>query len=222
MDNLITKKELLDLTGISYGSLYRWKRKNLIPDSWFIHRATYTGHETFFPRDKILERIEKIQEMKERMSLDDIALALDPTMYKVVMTLGDLVEQGITTQQVLDLYLARYGEIARVDNEGLLAIYLFHNLVTQGSLSRDEAFCAVDLLQAQGKDAGQYRLIITRKLGVCSMLLAPEEAVIRFDAETTMVQEIAIPQLKTEVKERLDGVPVAALESCTQQEGEAT
>ena len=209
MENLITKKELLDLTGISYGSLYRWKRKNLIPDSWFIHRATYTGHETFFPRDKILERIEKIQEMKERMSLDDIALALDPTMYKVEMSLGDLVEQGITTQQVIDLYLARYGEMAQVDNEGLLVIYLFHSLVTQGSLSRDEAFCAVDLIHAQGADAGQYRLLITRKLGVCSMLLAPEEALIRFDAETALVREISIPQLKAEVKERLGNVPEA-------------
>lgn len=26
-DDLISKKELLDLTSISYGQLYRWKRK---------------------------------------------------------------------------------------------------------------------------------------------------------------------------------------------------
>ncbi len=29
---LISKRELLELTGISYGQLYRWKRKNLIPE----------------------------------------------------------------------------------------------------------------------------------------------------------------------------------------------
>lgn len=45
--NLISKKELLELTGISYGQLYRWKRKNLIPEDWFIRRATFTGQETF-------------------------------------------------------------------------------------------------------------------------------------------------------------------------------
>ena len=33
--NLISKKELLDQTGISYGQLYRWKRKGLIPEAWF-------------------------------------------------------------------------------------------------------------------------------------------------------------------------------------------
>lgn len=47
-ENLITKKELLEITGISYGALYRWKRMKLLPDDWFIHRSTFTGHETFF------------------------------------------------------------------------------------------------------------------------------------------------------------------------------
>ena len=62
-ENLITKKELLELTGISYGALYRWKRMKLLPDDWFIHRSTFTGHETFFPRDKVLARVREIQEL---------------------------------------------------------------------------------------------------------------------------------------------------------------
>ena len=66
-DNLITKKELLELTGISYGALYRWKRMKLLPDDWFIHRSTFTGHETFFPRDKVLERVKQIQQMKKEI-----------------------------------------------------------------------------------------------------------------------------------------------------------
>ena len=203
MEDLITKKELLDLTGISYGSLYRWKRKNLIPDKWFIHRATFTGHETFFPREKILERIEKIQTLKESMSLDDIAHALDPTLYKVEMSLRDLLDKEITTQPVIDLYLARYGEMAQVDSEGVLRIYLFHTLLNLGVLSRDEVFCALDLLHAEKRELGQSRLIIIRKLGVCAVLLAPEEAFLSFDGETAVVKEISISKLKTELKELL-------------------
>ena len=61
---LISKKELLELTDISYGQLYRWKRKNIIPEEWFIKKSSYTGQETFFPRDKILERINKIKALK--------------------------------------------------------------------------------------------------------------------------------------------------------------
>ena len=50
-NKFISKKELLAKYGISYGSLYRWKRKGLIPDEWFIRKATVTGQETFFPEE---------------------------------------------------------------------------------------------------------------------------------------------------------------------------
>ncbi len=59
-EELISKKEILDITGISYGQLYRWKRKELIPEEWFIKKSSYTGQETFFPKEKILDRINKI------------------------------------------------------------------------------------------------------------------------------------------------------------------
>ncbi len=59
-EELISKKEILDMTGISYGQLYRWKRKELIPEEWFIKKSSYTGQETFFPREKIINRINKI------------------------------------------------------------------------------------------------------------------------------------------------------------------
>src|SRR5262245_36438477 len=72
-EELISKKELLELAGISYGQLYRWKRKDLIPEEWFVRKSTFTGQETFFPKEKILERINKIQTMKENLSLDELA-----------------------------------------------------------------------------------------------------------------------------------------------------
>ena len=70
-DHLISKKDLLARYGISYGALYRWKRKGLIPDEWFIKKSTTTGQETFFPEKLVCERIEMIQKMKEDVLLDD-------------------------------------------------------------------------------------------------------------------------------------------------------
>ncbi|MGN1095542.1 MAG: DUF4004 family protein, partial [Eubacteriales bacterium] len=32
---LISKKSLLEKYSVSYGALYRWKRKGLIPEEWF-------------------------------------------------------------------------------------------------------------------------------------------------------------------------------------------
>lgn len=72
-EHLISKKELLERYGISYGALYRWKRKGLIPDEWFIKKSTVTGQETFFPEKLICERIQTIQTKKEDILLDELA-----------------------------------------------------------------------------------------------------------------------------------------------------
>ena len=70
---LISKKELLEKYGISYGALYRWKRKGLIPDEWFIKKSTVTGQETFFPEKLVCERVELIISKKEDVLLDELA-----------------------------------------------------------------------------------------------------------------------------------------------------
>ena len=70
---LLSKKELLERYGISYGALYRWKRKGLIPEDWFIKKATVTGQETFFPKTLICERVELILGQKEDITLDELA-----------------------------------------------------------------------------------------------------------------------------------------------------
>ena len=75
-EHLISKKELLQRYGISYGALYRWKRKGLIPDEWFIKKSTVTGQETFFPEKLVCERIETIKSMKEDILLDELAKQL--------------------------------------------------------------------------------------------------------------------------------------------------
>ena len=78
MEKWISKKELLAKTGISYGQLYRWKREKLIPDDWFIKRAAFTGQETFFPRERILERVHFILENKDRYALRELVEMLSP------------------------------------------------------------------------------------------------------------------------------------------------
>lgn len=70
--NLISKRELLENTGISYGQLYRWKREGLIPEEWFIKRASFTGQETFLPREQALARIGAILSLKDDYSLVQI------------------------------------------------------------------------------------------------------------------------------------------------------
>ncbi|MGY4706801.1 DUF4004 family protein [Candidatus Bipolaricaulota sp. J31] len=88
-EELISKKEVLRLTGISYGQLYRWKRMGLIPEAWFIRRSTFTGQETFFPKEKILKRIEEILKLKEKYSLEELVRILSPEAAPEEVTHGD-------------------------------------------------------------------------------------------------------------------------------------
>lgn len=76
MEDLISKREVLERYGISYGALYRWKRLGLIPEEWFIKKSTVTGQETFFNREQICQRVELILDRKENISLEELAEVL--------------------------------------------------------------------------------------------------------------------------------------------------
>ena len=87
---LISKKDLLNETGISYGQLYRWKREGLIPEEWFIKQPSFTGQETFFPKAKILKRINAIKDLKDQYSLEELAKMLSPEVAERLFTEKDL------------------------------------------------------------------------------------------------------------------------------------
>ena len=94
-EHLISKKDVLEKMGISYGQLYRWKRKGLIPEIWFIRRSTFTGQETFFPQDKIVERIRRIKDMKGEHALDDLAEVISEHVnVKLQVAFGKLKDLG--------------------------------------------------------------------------------------------------------------------------------
>lgn len=97
-EELISKRDLLDKYGISYGALYRWKRKGLIPEEWFIRKSTVTGQETFFARELICARVEEILASRgDAQSLDEMARkfgaanAVDPRELIIRMKYGERV-----------------------------------------------------------------------------------------------------------------------------------
>lgn len=77
-EQLISKKEVLQRYGISYGALYRWKRMGLIPEEWFLRRSTPSGQETFFHEGQICPRVELILSRPDAVSLEALARELTP------------------------------------------------------------------------------------------------------------------------------------------------
>ncbi|MBE6697085.1 MAG: DUF4004 family protein [Ruminococcaceae bacterium] len=113
---LISKKELLEKYGISYGALYRWKRKGLIPEDWFIKKSTVTGQETFFPKVLICQRVELIMDQKDEHSLDDLAGQINQNSQKQAVLIVRTVygDRSFTLSDIRELTLEK-GDGTQVD-----------------------------------------------------------------------------------------------------------
>ncbi len=201
-ENLISKKELLELTGISYGQLYRWKRKQLIPEDWFIKKSSFTGQETFFPKEKILGRVDKILNMKDGHSLDDIADRVSLVPVNVSLTGAELAQKNIISQSTIDFYTERKGEPEIFSFEKILFMYILDKKFKSGELSLDDGTMALDTLEENypkldGKDA---ELIFFRKLGVSSCILAQTPNRLFFEKNAVILFRINISSYIEELK----------------------
>ena len=174
-EELITKRELLELTGISYGALYRWKRMKLLPDEWFIRKSTYTGHETYLPRDKILARVAEIQSLKDSMSLEEIARRYRPAEPSALsMSASEIAAAELVAPQAINQYLGLSGREGDFTAEELLELYIFAGLLDEGRLSRQEAYEAAAAAIAAGSELDAPALTVYRKFGVSFNVLSGE------------------------------------------------
>ncbi|MGN9866292.1 YhbD family protein [Bacillus swezeyi] len=200
-DDLISKKELLDLTSISYGQLYRWKRKNLIPEEWFIRKSTFTGQETFFPKEEILKRIEKIQNMKENLSLDEMAEMFSPRLEKINTSRGELLEKGLVSGAVMSFFIENTDQRDDVFKlTEALAVYVLEGLLQSGEISLDEGKMVLDVMLSRSPKH-QGRLIVLRKLGIATCFIAEGEIVIEKAAK--VAADISLAAAGEEMKTKL-------------------
>ncbi|MEC3759697.1 hypothetical protein BJH90_16565 [Bacillus halotolerans] len=190
-DQLISKKELLEETSISYGQLYRWKRKNLIPEEWFIRKSTFTGQETFFPREDILKRISIIQKMKENLSLDEMREMLSPKMKDVSMTADELLTKGLISKPALHVF-SEGGADTVFSSRDLLSLYVLEGLLQSGNVSLEEAKMAAEVLRKYdtAEIKKQTELIILRKLGVTTCFIAAAADSILFESSVKIVERV--------------------------------
>jgi hypothetical protein len=201
-ENLISKKELLEISGISYGALYRWKRKNLIPEEWFIKKSTFTGQETFFPRDKILERIAKIQSMKEDLSLDDLAEIFSPNLEAIHLSKDEMIERSIVTKSTMDFLIRLYGNIETFPFEKILYSRILNTALQSGSISLEEGRLLLETLEENYKkyEGRSCELVFLRKMGISSCFLISSSCEFYFESGTNIVFKINIASCIEELK----------------------
>jgi hypothetical protein len=203
---LISKKDLLMATGISYGQLYRWKRKGLIPEDWFVRKSTFTGQETFFPKERMLARVEKILSMKtEDASLDDIADAVSTAPLPETVGAGDAVARGILSARALELYAEIHGPADPLRFQELTAAYVLDRLLGSGDVGVEEARAAVGVFE-EGYGSFEGRpcdLVIARKMGVAVCLLVAGSAQMVVESGARVVARLGVSESIEQLKSKL-------------------
>ncbi|NKF05738.1 DUF4004 family protein [Clostridium gasigenes] len=196
-EELISKKELLSKTNISYGQLYRWKRKNIIPEEWFIKKSVSTGQETFFQRDKILERINIILELKDDASLDELANKFtNKTIVKNIKR-SYLITREIVSELVLNRFEEFMGTSEEYDDNILFSLLIYNELIKSGLMSNEEI---KNISMQASKDYSKiiksdYNLIIKRKLGVCFHYVTKEKEELINDNEAKVIYIIELSKI---------------------------
>lgn len=202
-EELISKKELLEEMKISYGQLYRWKRKKLIPEEWFIKKSVSTGQETFFPRNKIINRINKILELKDEISLDDLANQFSYNVNNIKIKRTYLTKNNIIPLNIIERFeLIINGNEEVYEQSRLFTLFVFEELIKIGFLSIDEVneITLSVLKNYKSLNTKDSILFIKRKLGVCFYYVLSNEPEILLDNSLIELTRIRIGEILEKIK----------------------
>jgi hypothetical protein len=196
-------------TGISYGQLYRWKRKKLIPEEWFIRKSTFTGQETFFLKEEVLERIERIKSMKDDLSLDDMVNVFyeHSESLPAFCTKRDVLERNIVTSVMIEQFAKEYDLESQIPYGHICLFYLIDKMLKAGQISRSEGELIYETVEPYlptvQKADGQF--CFARKMGVPIVMVVTPHGQIRFDPEVGIIAIYQFQKLFEEVKMKWQG-----------------
>lgn len=196
----ISKKELLELTQITYGQLYRWKRKQLIPEEWFVKRSSFTGQETYFPRERILERIEKILNLKDDFSLDQLADTFSAAPKDMEMSLEQLLNQRLVSEKVLENYKTMFLE--PLSFADVLGLMVCEEQLQQGLINLEEGRELIQFLQREMELLPEkaFELMYIRKMGVGFWVLLESGQHAVFDEGACTIVSLSIQNYMERIK----------------------
>jgi len=210
MDNqedVISKKDLLMETGISYGQLYRWKRQGLIPDEWFMKQSSFTGQETFFPRHRMVERIRTILAKKDTHSLDDMAELFSPISANRIYLLLDIIEVIDVTPNMANLCIQLWGK-HRFTFQELLLIELLNRINQDVILTEEEnkEWLVTARQWAHNLTGTDVQVVIYRRGLVLQYIMIDNASRYYLDHNCYVVQKYDLSERSKNLSEKLQNV----------------
>ena len=188
-EELISKKQLLRVARISYGTLYRWKRMHLIPESWFIHKATKTGQETFLPRDRVLARIERIQDLKGELTVEQLQEIFSPNVKSFLIPVEDFIKLNLVSKISMTVFTSVFPDKKNMKFDDVFGVYVIDHLMRLSGIYLEDAKQILRMLSKYlaSQPSKEYQLLLLRKLGVPMTLLVKEDEDILLEDNTEVV-----------------------------------
>ena len=205
MSELISKKQLLRVTHISYGTLYRWKRMGLIPESWFIHKATETGQATYFLKDKILTRIDRIKELKGELSVEQMQELFSANVESFKIPLKDFRDLEIVGKMSLTAFTSVFPEKDMLDFNDVFGMYVVDHLMKLSGIYLEDAKQVLRMLcrYLSVEASKDYQLLLLRKMGVPMTVLVSGEDQILLEDNTEIIACANLVEFEEALKDRL-------------------
>ncbi|MCQ2466417.1 MAG: YhbD family protein [Clostridia bacterium] len=204
-EELISKKQLLRAAQISYGTLYRWKRMNLIPDGWFIHKATITGQETFFPREKTLARIQRIKELKKELTVEQMQELFSANVRSFRIPYNDFCGLNLVSKLAITAFSSVFPEKKVLDFDDVFGMYVVDHLMKLSGIYLEDAKQVLRLLckYLSVEASKEYQLLLLRKLGVPMTVLVRGEDDILLEDNTEVIACANLVEFEEALKDQL-------------------
>lgn len=204
-EELISKKQLLRMAQISYGTLYRWKRMGLIPESWFIHRATDIGQATYFPRTKILTRIQRIKELKGELTVEQMQELFSANVESFKIPIKDFKELNIVSKLAVTAFTSVYPTKELLDFNDVFGMYVVDHLMKLSGIYLEDAKQVIRLLckYLSVEASKDYQLLLLRKMGVPMTVLVHGEEDILIEDNTEIIACANLVEFEEALKDQL-------------------
>ncbi len=204
-EELISKHDLLRAARISYGTLYRWKRMNLIPESWFIHKATQTGQATYFPKERILARVGKIQELKGELSADQLKEIFSPNVKSFQIPLQDFIKLQMVSKLTVAAFSSVFPKKLELRFDDVFAMYVVDHLMRLSGIYLEDAKQVLRMLDKylSSKNSKEFQLVLLRKMGVPITMLVRGEDEILLEENTEVIACASLAEFEEALKDQL-------------------
>ncbi|MDF2837526.1 MAG: hypothetical protein K0Q63_3166, partial [Paenibacillus sp.] len=179
----------------------------LIPEEWFIRKSAFTGQETFFPKDLILARIDKVLHLKDDLSLDELAGQLTSGPINATLSRNEMIERNIVSSIVAQRYMSGDAPATSYAFDRMLILYTIDMLLRSGEMGLDEGDSLLAVLEVHYPrfKGDACDLVFIRKMGVASFALVSSGALLYFDDGVKVLRRLNMHETMEQLKSKLQG-----------------